>query len=130
MAYESDVSGRAEIYVQRYPELGNRQKISTGGGHLPLWSRDGRELFFSSLDSRQILVVPVQPGTTLVAGRPRVLFEFAMSVVLSGRPYDVAPDGRFLVIRGGQAEGGGGTASNLILVQNWFEELKQLIPTK
>ena len=88
-------------------------------------------MFFSSLDSRQILAVPVQSGTTLVAGRPQVLFEFAMDAVLSGRPYDIAPDGRFLMIRSGQADGGGvGTASNLILVQNWFAELKQLMPTK
>ena len=78
MAYHSNVSGRAEIYVERYPELGNRQQISTGGGRLPLWSRDGRELFFSSLDGRQMFAVPVQSGTTLVAGRPQVLFEFAM----------------------------------------------------
>ena len=44
--------------------------------------------------------------------------------------YDIAPDGRFLIIRSGQAEVGGGTASNMILVQNWFEELKRLVPTK
>ena len=44
------------------------------------------------------------------------------------RPYDIAPDGRFLIIRSGQAEAGGGTASNLIVVQNWFEELKRLVP--
>ena len=81
MAYHSNVSGRDEIYVERYPELGNRQQISTGGGRLPLWSRDGRELFFSSLDGRQMLAVPVQSGTTLVAGRPQVLFEFAMLAI-------------------------------------------------
>ena len=130
MAYHSNVSGRTEIYVERYPELGNRQQISTGGGRLPLWSRDGRELFFSSLDGRQMFAVPVQSGTTLVAGRPQVLFEFAMLAHAGGnRPYDIAPDGRFLIIRSGQAEAGGGTASNLILVQNWFEELKRLVPT-
>ena len=105
MAYDSNVSGRAEIYVERYPELGNRQQISTGGGRLPLWSRDGRELFFSSLDGRQMLAVPVQSGTTLVAGRPQVLFEFAMlSAQGEVRPYDIAPDGRFLIIRSGQAD--------------------------
>ena len=77
-----------------------------------------------------MLAVPVQSGTTLVAGRPQVLFEFAMLATGGGaRPYDIAPDGRFLIIRSGQAEAGGGTASNLILVQNWFEELKRLVPT-
>ena len=88
MAYESNMSGRLEIYVERYPELGDRQLISTGGGTPPLWSRDGRELFFSSLDSRQMLAVPVQYGRTLVAGRPQALFEFAIVTavlpVLSG----------------------------------------------
>ena len=78
MAYQSNVSGREEIYVERYPELGSRQKISTDGGVLPLWSRNGRELFFGGLDGRQMFVVPVQSGTTLVAGRPQVLFEAAM----------------------------------------------------
>ena len=69
MAYQSNV-GREEIYVERYPELGSRQKISTDGGVLPLWSRNGRELFFGGLDGRQMFVVPIQSGTTLVAGRP------------------------------------------------------------
>jgi serine/threonine-protein kinase len=131
MAYESNVSGRFEIYIERYPELGNRQPISTGGGTHPFWSHDGRELFFGSLDSRQMLAVAVQSGTTLVAGRPQVLFEFAMLPIQgSVRPYDIAPDGRFLIIRADQAEAGGGTASNMIVVQNWFEELKRLVPVK
>ena len=71
IAYHSNASGRTEIYVERYPELGSRQQISTDGGRLPLWSRDGRELFFSSLDARQMLAVPVQSGTMLVAGPPQ-----------------------------------------------------------
>ena len=129
MAYTSDVSGRFEIYVERYPELGNRQLISTGGGRIPLWSRDGQELFFASLDGRQMIAVPVQSGTTLVAGRPQVLFELPMLVATAGnRPYDIAPDGRFLIIRSDQAEAGVAPAPNLVVVQNWFEELKRLVP--
>jgi serine/threonine-protein kinase len=129
MAYESNVSGRFEIYVERYPELGSRQQISTAGGRRPLWSRNGRELFFSSLDNRQMLAVAVQSGTTLVAGRPQMLFEFAMLVPGGGnRPYDIAPDGRFLIIRSGQADVGVAPAPNLIVVQNWHEELKRLVP--
>ena len=105
--------------------------MSTGGGQRPLWSRDGRELFFHSLDGRQMLAVPMQPGSTLKAGRPQVLFEAAMSVQGVGvRPYDVAPDGRFFIIRSVQMEGGGGTPSNIIVVLNWLEELKRLVPTR
>jgi serine/threonine-protein kinase len=131
MAYMSNVSGRAEIYVERYPQLGSRQLISTDGGHRPLWSRDGRELYFHSLDGRHMLVVPMQPGSTLKAGRPQVLFEAAMSIRGVGvRPYDIAPDGRFFIIRDVQTEGGGGTPSNIIVVLNWLEELKRLVPTR
>ena len=79
IAYTSGlVAGRSEICVERYPELGSRQQISTGGGDVAVWSRDGRELFFITADGRQMFAVPVQSGTTLVAGRPQLLFEFAM----------------------------------------------------
>jgi serine/threonine-protein kinase len=127
IAYNSNVSGRAEVYVERYPELGNRQQISTGGGRIPLWSRDGRELFFITPDNRQILAVPVQAGTTLVAGRPDVLFEFALFAAGGSQPYDIGPDGRFLIIRSEEVPSGAGR-TNLIVVQNWFEELKRLVP--
>jgi eukaryotic-like serine/threonine-protein kinase len=128
MAYRSNVSGQNEVYVERYPQLGNRQQISTGGGHVPIWSRDGSELFFTSLDGRQMLAVTVQPGSTLVAGRPQVLFETAIAVSISGRSYDVTPEGRFLIIGSGRADSRGGTSSNMILVQNWFDELERLVP--
>jgi serine/threonine-protein kinase len=129
IAYETNATGRFEIVVERYPELGNRVTISSGGGREPRWSRDGRELFFSSEDGRQIFTVPVQSGTTLVAGRPQVLLEPTMIPAEGGdQSYDVAPDGRFLIIREEGTGTNGGTAPALMLVQNWFEELKRLVP--
>jgi hypothetical protein len=75
-----------------------------------------------------MFAVAVQPGATLVAGRPQVLFEFAMLAPAGGnRPYDIASDGRFLIIPGVD-KAGAGTASNMVLVQNWTEELKRLVP--
>ena len=131
MAYQDYLSGRTEIYVERYPELGTRQQISAGGGRLPIWSPNGRELFFSSLDARRMLAVPVQPGAQIVSGRAQVLFEFAIAPILGGaRPYDIAPDGRFLIIRSGQEEVAEGLAPQIVVVQNWFEELKRLVPAK
>ena len=131
MAYQSNLSGRAEIYVERYPQLGSRVPISTGGGRLPLWSRDGKELFFTSPDGRQMFAVAVQSGTTFVAGRPQVLFETSMLRQSAGnRPYDIRPDGRFVIIHSGQAETAVGTASDMTVVLNWAEELKRLVPTK
>jgi Tol biopolymer transport system component len=135
MAYESDVTGRDEnrdIYIERYPELGSRQPISTGGGRLPLWSPDGQELFFSSVDGKKMFVVAVQYGVTLVAGRPRELFDFSMlPIVGSSRPYDIGPDGQFVIIGSGEGGASGGQATQqIMLVQNWFEELKSKVPTK
>ena len=123
MAYESGLSGRPEIYVERYSELGGRQQISADGGEFPTWSRDGRELFFSSLDNRQVLAVAVQSGTTLTALRPHTLFEFPINGSFAARPYDVGPDGTFYMIRREQA-------SQLIVVQNWLVELKRLVPRR
>jgi eukaryotic-like serine/threonine-protein kinase len=131
MAYQSNLSGQNEIYVERYPELGNRQQISTGGGVCPLWSRDGHELFFSTATSRQLLAVPVQSATTLTAGRANMLFEFAMlPPVVGNRPYDIGRDGRFYFIRSGETNTGAGALLNMILVQNWTEELKRRVPTR
>jgi hypothetical protein len=82
-------------------------------------------------DGRQMFAVPVQSGKTLLAGRPQVLFEPAMLVSGGGnRPYDIAPDGRFLLIRSGQAEAGGSPAPQIVVVQNWTEELKRLVPKR
>ena len=73
----------------------------------------------------------VKSGTSFVAGRPELLFELAMLVPTRGnRPYDVARDGRFIVIRRGQADAGGDTAPQIVVVQNWTEELKRLVPTR
>ena len=129
IAYDSTFSGRFEIYVGRYPDLGDRQQISSAGGRLPLWSEDGGELFFSGLDNRQMLAVSVQSGNALVAGRPEVLFERGYPPITTGwRPYDVSPDGRFAMITLGGAGSDTDTAPNVILVQNWFEELRRLVP--
>jgi eukaryotic-like serine/threonine-protein kinase len=125
LAYESNVSGRYEIYTERYPELGNRQQISTDGGRRPIWSRDGRALFFSS-DNRQIFAVPIQSTSTLTAGKPQALFDFPLNAPGGSHPYDRSRDGVFFLIRSGQETGGAGV-SNIVLIQNWFAELNRLM---
>lgn len=123
IAYESNTSGQFEIYVERYPQLGDRKKISTNGGREPRWSRTGGELFWASEDG-QLLAASVQSGTTFEPGPPRVLLEKAMTPILLGdQPYDVIDDGRFVVIRNDTSD-----APSIVLVQNWFDELKRLLP--
>ena len=120
IAYQSSVvSGRPDIYVERYPELGDKKKISSGGGRLPLWSRDGQELFFASLDGQQMFAVAMSTeATAVVPGRQQVLFTLAMLPQgIGNRPYDITPDGRFVVIRSGQDQGDGGAALNINVVE-------------
>jgi Tol biopolymer transport system component len=72
VTYVSDESGRAEIYVRPFPGPGSRVQVSSEGGVEPVWSRDGRELFF--MNGRDLLAVPIQTGSALTAGCPQVLF--------------------------------------------------------
>jgi hypothetical protein len=108
-----------------------RYQISTGGGRTPAWAPDGRDLFFVNRTS--MMAVTVQLTPTFSAGNPTKLFD-GPSILLDGRftatgtlrTYDVSRDGqRFLMIKEntGSSEGSAPPAS-MIVVQNWFEELK------
>ena len=129
MAYQSNASGQFEIYVRPFPAVdgGGLWMISTSGGTHPLWSPDGRELFY--LSGTALLAVPIQTNPSFTPGAPQVLFEgdyFAGT----GRSYDVAPDGqRFLMIKAGDTSDESSNAPQVIIVENWFEELKRLAPT-
>jgi len=127
LAYASDESGRAEVFVRPFPDtkLAKRQ-VSTGGGLQPRWSRDGRELFFVD-DASAMIAVPVIPGAAFSTGEPKRLFN-AVAYTVRTTSFDVAPDGRFLMVR--QIGAGGPKADELILVQNVFEELKAKVKPK
>jgi serine/threonine-protein kinase len=130
LAYQSNESGRAEIYVRPFPDVdGTRIQVSTNGGTRPTWSRDGRELFYY-LPPGIVHAVAVQTGATFKAGRPEVLFTGQYATPQVGRVYDVSPDGRrILLIKRGASEDQG-EARQLVVVVNWFEELKNLAPAR
>ena len=130
MAYESNETGRVEVYVQRFPELGQRVAVSTGGGRQPLWSADGRELFYRT--PRGVVVTPVELAPTFKAGVPEVLFDDQYFFYLSRRTWDVTPDGeRFLVLKPTEADADDPFAglTRIHVVQNWLTELERLVPT-
>jgi Tol biopolymer transport system component len=130
LAYESEESGQLEIYVRTFPDVdAGRWQVSTGGGIQPLWARSGEELFYLALDGA-LMRVAVEGEMTFRADTPARLFQgFAPSAGSLYRTYDVSPDGqRFLMIKEG-TPGDGGAAPSLILVRNWVEELKRLVPT-
>jgi serine/threonine-protein kinase len=119
LAYISEESGQDEVYVQPFPGGGERRQISTRGGMEPIWSQDGRELFYRNGDRMMAVAVETEPGFS--AGVPRLLFEGRY--ILDSHPrYGVSPDGqRFLLSR---LEG----ETQIKVVPNWFEELKDLVP--
>jgi Tol biopolymer transport system component len=127
LAYVSDESGRDEVYVRSYPGPGAKVPITRDGGTEVVWAPSGRELFFRK--GNQILSVLVQAERTLTVSTPRVLFEDASYPLdaVGNANYDVFPDGQRLVIVQGSATA---PEPRVVLVLNWFEELKQRVPVK
>ncbi len=126
LAYISDESGRFEVYVQPYPGPGGRWQISTEGGAEPVWNPNGRELFYRT--ENKMMVVDIGTQSSFSAGNPRILFsEPYLPTPIIPANYDVSPDGqRFLMLKPSEQE----TAPTQInVVLNWFEELKQKVPT-
>ena len=128
LAYISDESGRYEIYVQPYPGPGGKSQVSTEGGTEPVWNRNGRELFYRNGDKMMAVDIATQPS--FVAGKPHLLFEGQYQPAPATLPnYDVSPDGqRFLMLKPNEQGLAAPTQINVVL--NWFEELKQKVPTE
>jgi len=126
LAYISNESGRYEVYVQPYPGPGGKWQISTDGGTEPVWNRNGRELFYRSGDKMMAVDIATQPS--FVAGKPRMLFQGQYVPTNGTFPfYDVSTDGqRFLMLKPIDRGEAGPTQINVVL--NWFEELKQKVP--
>jgi hypothetical protein len=125
--------------VQPYPGPGERHLISTNGGGQPAWSGNGRELFYvepyvqpAESINRPMKLMSVSIGTTptFVAGTPKPLFESIDFASAWGRNYDVAPDGQQFLMAVNAEPPTIRAPAQMIFVQNWFEELKRLVPTK
>jgi Tol biopolymer transport system component len=120
IAYVSGESGRQEVYVQPYPALDSRVQVSSEGGVQPVWSRNGKELFFRQ--GRAMMAVEIRTTPAFVAGRPRKLFEGGAFESPSNASYDVSADGqRFLVVRGRTRVGD----PEIEVVLGWSQELRR-----
>jgi Tol biopolymer transport system component len=127
LAYISDESGRFEVYVQPYPGPSGKWQISTEGGSEPVWNPKGRELFYRA--GNKVMAVDIATQPVFAAGKPRMLFEGEYNPGPVPIPnYDVSSDGqRFLMVKPSEKERSASTQINVVL--NWFEELKQKVPT-
>jgi Tol biopolymer transport system component len=127
LAYASDVSGRLEVYVQSFPDMGATVRVSPNGGQEPLWSPSGDRLYYRSENGRRVFAVDVT-GDPLRIGREELLFEgnFAPGIIW-GRKWDIHPDGkRFLLL---PTEESSQSPKEIRVVVNWFAELQRLVPS-
>jgi eukaryotic-like serine/threonine-protein kinase len=122
LAYESQESGRMEVYVRPVSGPAGRWVVSPDGGNRPRWSRDGRRIVYRS--GRRMMAVNVISGTTFAAERPEVLFEGTFTIGGVAPNYDITADGRRLLLIKPAAEQ---PRFPLVVVQNWFSELQQKI---
>jgi dipeptidyl aminopeptidase/acylaminoacyl peptidase len=97
VAYQSDESGRDEIYVRPFPGPGGQWQVSTGGGTSPRWRADGKELCYLAPDGKLMTVPVAVQGAALAPGTPETLFQTLIPSNPLRPQYDVARDGRFLV---------------------------------
>ena len=118
VAYQSDESGRSEVYVTPFPEGGGKWPVSRNGGEDPRWSRDGKELFYVEGDTLVAVAVGTTPGFS--AGEAERLFS-EFSLQRGSYPnYDVSPDGqRFVTVESVE-----NATPAIHVVQNWFEEFR------
>jgi Tol biopolymer transport system component len=128
IAYLSDESGSGEIYVRPYPARSESEwQISAGGGESPVWSNNGHELFYES-DRRIMAVDYTVEGDKFMPGKPRIWSEKQFFYAGSSN-LDLAPDGkRFAVLALPEATGGDKGLVHVIMLLNFFDELKRRIP--
>src|SRR5262249_7466957 len=129
LAYESMESGRSEVYVRAFPDVHNGPwQISTAGGTRPVWSRDGRELFYLDAANAMNAVRVDTSGRTFISAPPEVLFNTGYYEPNPARHYDVSLDGgRFLMIKEGTVRRDA-TPASMVVIQGWTEELKGRLP--
>jgi hypothetical protein len=134
IAYQSAAGepGQSEVYVRPFPQVDSgRWQISTTGGTRPAWARSGRELFYLDA-SNTLTAVPVQTsGSTFSAGKPAKVFDAKYATPFPPRSYDVSADGkRFLMLKDSAAGDPNATPLSMVLVEHWYEELKQRVNGK
>ena len=138
MAYSIGLAGSTIAMVERFPEGGMRQQLSVGEGRFPLWSRDGRTVYYQAGDS--MMAVSVATTGALGIGRPRLLFRADFFLFGAGRHNaDVGPNGRFAVVLASPPAGGNAATpaspaeilpGSVVLIQDWTNELRRIMERK
>jgi serine/threonine-protein kinase len=128
IAYVSDESGRAEVYVQPYPTSGQKWQISTSGGREPVWAPNGAELFYRE-GSTKMMVSEIKTTPSFSAAKARLLFEGDYEGAIASRPnFDISSDGRrFLMLKPVDQEK---STTEVKVMPNWLDEVRRRVATK
>jgi serine/threonine-protein kinase len=117
LAYQSNESGRFEIYVRPFPAAGGRVQVSPNGGSESIWGRDGRSLYFRG-PLGEVVHVAVSTGDTFTIGARTTVLTGDYLQDSSHPNWDIAPDGRFLMLKRAGAE------AQVVVVHGWGRELR------
>jgi len=128
IAYRSEESGTSEIYVRAFPDKGGKWLISNSGGVVAVWSPNGRELFYRTPDERIMVVTYTVKGDVFVADRPRFWTDTRMAETGTGQNFDIAPDGkRLLVLMPVEAPDERRAQNQVIFLQNFLDEIRRRV---
>jgi Tol biopolymer transport system component len=128
LAYQSNESGTVEVYVRPFPRPGGKWQVSTGGGRFPLWSRDGRELLFETLDQRVMAATYTAKGDSFAVGKPRVWTDTRVRDLGVYANYDLSPDGKRLAAMLADDATDQKLPTHLTFLLNFFDELRRRAP--
>ncbi len=134
LAYSSNESGGSQVYVRAFPDKGGHWQVSSDGGTSPIFSRNGKEMFFFDVQDDRIMVVNYSvKGDSFVAEKPRVWSGQSVALTMSGAvgaQYDVAPDGKRIAVASYAKSSTQQDSSHIIFLENFVDELQRKIPLK
>ena len=129
IAYRSDESGTSQVYVRAFPDKGGKWQISNSGGRYPMWSRNGHELFFETLDNHIMVAAYEVKGDSFEADKPRAWSEKQIGGAVGNKNVDLAPDGKRIVATMPVETAETQKAQNQVtFLMNFFDELRRKVP--
>jgi serine/threonine-protein kinase len=130
MAYSSDESGTFQIYVRAFPDKGGKWQISNSGGTYPMWSHNGGELFFETLDNHIMVAAYTMKDDSFVADKPRVWSEKQLGGIVNAvKNVDLTPDGkRIIALMPAETAADQNAPHRVIFLENFFDEVRRKVP--
>jgi serine/threonine-protein kinase len=128
LAYISNESGDYRVYVEAFPNKGAKRQVTPDGNSAPIWSRNGKDLFFVQFRERQLMTIPYKSaGGSFETGRPLV-WSTQIALFTAAKSYDPAPDGKRVVVLM-PADAPQAAHDHLIFLFNFFDELRRRLPS-